>query len=93
MAGSRAHDNEQGHDEREIAQGRAAREACRQRIIDVVTEMGEVSAGRLRSEVEDRASTVSAEINALVNAGVLVIGHKGSQTLYRLRAASWPICK
>ena len=82
-----------GADDRNRARGTAkdekeaeARAACRQRIVDVVTEMGEVSAVRLRSEVDGSRTTKTEEINALVHDGVLVIGHHGRQTLYRLAA-------
>ena len=90
VQGSKAQNEKYAHEIARAGKKAEAREACRQRIIDVVTEMGEVSAGRLRSEVGGKPATASAQINALVTDGVLVIGHNGRQTLYRLGAAADP---
>jgi hypothetical protein len=83
---SRAGDRNRERETAKVEKEAEARAACRQRIIDVVTEMGEVSAVRLRSEVDGSRTTKTEEIDALVHDGVLVIGHHGSQTLYRLAA-------
>jgi DNA-binding transcriptional ArsR family regulator len=79
-----AHTRNMGGERRESADAAfAAAEARRQRILAVVTEMGEVSAGRMRSEVGGRATTY-ADLTALVNDGALTVERKGRKVLYRL---------
>ena len=86
MAEPGAGERNRERDTTKAARDAESRAACRQRIVDVVTEMGEVSAVRLRSEVDGSQTTKTEEIDALVYEGVLVIGHHGRQTLYRLAA-------
>ncbi len=82
-----AHTRKMGDEQRQGREGAgAAAEIRRQRILAVVTEMGEVSAGRLRAEVGGRTATAYADLTALVNDGTLDVGRKGRKVLYRLAA-------
>src|ERR1700689_2335535 len=85
VSGSAAHTRKMGDDKQRSGESAgAAAEARRQRIVAVVTEMGEVTAGRLRAEVGGRTATAYADLAALLNDGTLIVEHKGRKMLYRL---------
>ena len=83
--GCAAHTPRMGNETRRTADTKTV-EALREKILAVVADLGEVSAGRLRSEVGRRGATTSVAVTALLNDGKLVVTRNGSQVLYRLAA-------